>query len=123
MLTSSLVCPTGRKVHSVNWREEYKKRLALAEDAVKSVKSGDYVVFAQPEAPTLGLALVSRAGDISGVKIMGGGGSDLPIYDATWYDAFPDAFALETSYVLPLIRDLIAQKKSDFIVSGLFGVP
>jgi len=107
----------------VDWKEEYKKRLVSAEDAVKAVKSGDYVVFAQPEAPALGLALVSLAGDISGVKIMGGGGSDLPIYDASWYDAFPDAFALETSYVLPLIRDLIAQKKSDFIVSGLFGVP
>lgn len=107
----------------MNWREEYKKRLVSAEDAVKVVKSGDYVVFAQPEAPALGLALVSLAGDISGVRIMGGGGSDLPIYDASWYDAFPDAFALETSYVLPLIRDLIAQKKSDFIVSGLFGVP
>mgnify|MGYP001132327683 CR=1 FL=1 len=74
-------------------------------------------------APALGLALVSRVGDLSGVRIMGGGGSDLPIYDASWYDAFPDTFALETSYVLPLIRDLIAQKKSDFIVSGLFGVP
>ena len=58
----------------MDWKEEYKKRLVSAEDAVKAVKSGDYVVFAQPEAPALGLALVRRAGDISGVKIMGGGG-------------------------------------------------
>jgi len=54
----------------VDWKEEYKKRLVSAEDAVKAVKPGDYVVFAQPEAPALGLALVSLAGDISGVKIM-----------------------------------------------------
>ena len=61
----------------MDWKEEYKKKLVSAEDAVKAVKSGDYVVFAQPEAPALGLALVSLAGDISGVRIMGGGGSDL----------------------------------------------
>ena len=89
----------------MDWKEEYKKRLVSAEDAVKAVKSGDYVVFAQPEAPALGLALVSLAGDISGVKIMGGGGSDLPIYEASWYDAFPDACLL----VAPPRRDRLCQ--------------
>ncbi len=87
------------------------------------LKSGDYVVFGQPEALALGLAVVSRADDLTGVRIMGGGGSDLPMYDPSWYEVFPDAFQLETSYVLPLIRALVSQKRTDFTVSGLFGVP
>ena len=87
------------------------------------LKSGDYVVFGQPEALALGLAVVSRADDLTGVRIMGGGGSDLPMYDPSWYEVFPDAFQLETSYVLPLVRALVSQKRTDFTVSGLFGVP
>lgn len=90
---------------------------------MKALKSGDYVVMAQPEALALGLALVGRSDDVTGVKIMGGGGSDLPIYDPSWYEVFPDVFQLETSYVLPLIRTLVSQKRSDFTVSGLYGVP
>ncbi|MCX6000625.1 MAG: 4-hydroxybutyrate CoA-transferase [Chloroflexi bacterium] len=77
----------------------------------------------QPEPLALGLALVGRAGDVTGVRIMGGGGADLPMYDPGWYDAFPDTFQLETSYVLPLVRMLVGQRKSDFTVSGLHGVP
>ncbi|RLC93748.1 MAG: 4-hydroxybutyrate CoA-transferase [Chloroflexi bacterium] len=107
----------------MDWREEYKKRLVSPEEALKAVKSGDYVVMAQPEALALGLALVSRADELSGVRIMGGGGSDLPMYDPSWYDVYPDAFQLETSYVLPLVRALVNQKKSDFTVSGLYAVP
>jgi len=107
----------------VNWQEEYKRKLVSAEDAVKAVKSGDYVVFAQPEAPALGLALISRTDELDEVKIMGGGGSDLPIYDPSWYDVYPTTFQLETSYVLPLVRTLVSERKSDFTVSGLFGVP
>lgn len=107
----------------MDWKDEYRRKLVSAEDAVKVVKSGDYVVFAQPEAPALGLALVSRADELTGVRIMGGGGSDLPMYDTTWYDVYPDTFQLETSYVLPLVRALVAERKSDFTVSGLFGVP
>ena len=87
------------------------------------LKSGDYVVFGQPEPLALGLAVVSRADDLTGVRIMGGGGSDLPMYDPSWYEVFPDAFQLETSYVLPLIRALVSEKRTDFTVSGLFGVP
>jgi len=54
---------------------------------------------------------------------MGGGGSDLPMYDSGWYDVYPDTFQLETSYVLPLVRELVSQRRSDFTVSGLAGVP
>ncbi len=107
----------------MHWRDEYQKRLVSPEEAMKVLKSGDYVVMAQPEPLALGLALVGRADEVTGVRIMGGGGSALPMYDTSWYDVFPDVFQLETSYVLPLVRNLVSQRKSDFTVSGLFGVP
>ena len=107
----------------MDWQEEYKRKLVSPEEAVKAVKSGDHVVFAQPEPLALGLALMGRAEELRGVTIMGGGGSDLPMYDPGWYEVYPDSFQLETSYVLPLIRELINQKRADFALSGLFGVP
>ena len=62
----------------MDWKEEYKKRLVSAEDAVQAVKSGDYVVFAQPEAPALGLAggigalKVGHAGDVTVLDLLTG---------------------------------------------------
>lgn len=106
-----------------NWQEEYKRKLVSPDEAVQAVKSNDNIFFSQPEPVALGLALAGLAGDVTGVKLMGGGGSDLPMYEPGWYDAFPDAFKIETPYVLPLIRDLFNVKKADFVVSGLFGVP
>ena len=104
---------------STGWQEEYKRKFVSFDEAVKVVKSGDHVVMAQPEALSLGLGLVSRADELTGVSIMGGGGSDLPMYDPSWYDVYPDTFQLETSYVLPLVRELVSQRRSDFTVSGL----
>jgi len=107
----------------VGWQEEYERKFVSLDEAAKVLKQGDYVVMAQPEALSLGLGLVSRADDLKDVKIMGGGGSDLPIYDPSWYEAYPDTFQLETSYVLPLVRELVSQRRSDFTVSGLSAVP
>ncbi|HJX69504.1 MAG TPA: hypothetical protein VJ441_00230, partial [Dehalococcoidia bacterium] len=107
----------------MDWREEYKRRLVSPEEAVKVVKSGDNVFLSQPEPLALGLALAGRADELRGVRIMGGGGSDLPIYDPSWYEVYPDSFQLETSYVLPMIRALVTERRADFALSGLFGVP
>ena len=107
----------------MDWREEYKKKLVSPEDAIKAVKSGDNIFLSQPEPLALGLALASRAGELNGVKIVGGGGRDLPFYDSSWYEAFPDTFQLQTSYVLPMIRGLVTERRADFALSGLYGVP
>ena len=107
----------------MDWQEEYKKRLVSPEEAVKVVKSGDNIFFSQPEPLALGLALAGRADELKGVKIVGGGGRDLPIYDSSWYEAYPDSFLIETSYVLPMIRGLVIERRADFALSGLFGVP
>jgi len=107
----------------MDWREEYKKKIVSPEEAIKVVKSGDNIFLSQPEPLALGLALASRADELNGVKIIGGGGRDLPFYDSGWYEAFPDAFQLETSYVLPMIRGLVNERRADFALSGLYGVP
>ncbi|MFC1925960.1 acetyl-CoA hydrolase/transferase family protein [Chloroflexota bacterium] len=107
----------------MNWQEHYKSRLVSPEEAMQVVKSNDTIFLSQPEPMALGLALASRGPELTGVKIMGGGGADLPMYEPSWYDAFPDSFKIETPYVLPLIRELFNVKKADYVISGLFGVP
>lgn len=107
----------------MNWQEHYKSRMVSPEEAMKVVKSNDTIFLSQPEPMALGLALASRADELKGVKIMGGGGADLPMYDPSWFEVYPDSFKIETPYVLPLIRELFNVKKADFVVSGLFGVP
>jgi 4-hydroxybutyrate CoA-transferase len=54
---------------SENWRDEYKKKLVSAEEAVKVVKSGDRVVL--PWAPTTALAtaLAARSDELRDVEI------------------------------------------------------
>ena len=106
----------------MNWQEEYKRKLVTPEEAMKVVKSGDYVAFSQPEPLALGLALVSRADELKGVRVMGGAGSDLPIYDSSWYLANPDSFQVETPYVLPLIRGLVSDRWADFTPTGLYAI-
>jgi 4-hydroxybutyrate CoA-transferase len=107
----------------MNWQEEYKKRTVTPEEAVKIVKSGDNIFLSQPEPLALGLALAGRADELNGVKIVGGGGRDLPMYDSGWYLAYPDTFQIQTSYVLPMIRGLVNERRADFALSGLYGVP
>jgi 4-hydroxybutyrate CoA-transferase len=107
----------------MGWQEEYKRKLVAPDEAMKVVKSGDRVLFGQPDALALGLALAGRAEDLKGVRIQGGGGRDFPWYDSSWEEIYPGAFVLEVPYVLPLVRQLMDAKRGDFAVSGLFGVP
>lgn len=98
------------------WREEYERKMTTPEEAVRIIKSGDYVVLSQPEPLALCLALSSRIGEIQGVRIHGGGGRDIP-----WFDpAFDETFQFEIPYVLPLVRELMDQRRGDFQVVGLY---
>lgn len=98
------------------WQEEFEKKMTTPEEAVKVVQSGNYVVLSQPEPLALGLALSSRLGEITGVKVHGGGGRDLP-----WFDPiFGESFQFEIPYVLPLVREMMDEKRGDFQVVGLF---
>ncbi len=64
-----------------NWQEDFKRKITTPEEAVKVIESNNYVVLGQPEPLALGLALSSRIGEITGVKVHGGGGRDLPLFE------------------------------------------
>ena len=107
----------------MDWKEEYKRKLVAPEEAIKVVKSGDRVFFGQPDALALGLALAGRAGELKGVRIQGGGGRDFPWYDSSWDEIYPGAFQMEIPYVLPLVRQVMDDRRGDFAISGLLGMP
>ena len=98
------------------WQAEFEQKMTTPEEAVKIIESGNYVVLSQPEPLALGLALSSRIGEIKDVRVHGGGGRDLP-----WFDPiFGESFQFEIPYVLPLVREMMDEKRGDFQVVGLF---
>ena len=56
-----------------NWRDEYKRKLVSAEEAVKVVKPGDRVVFPPLPPYRLGPALAARKNELSNVTIHSSG--------------------------------------------------
>ena len=73
-----------------NWHEEYKSKLVTAEEAVRVIKSGDYVAFAYGMEPlSLGLALAARAEELRNVTIfVPSPGRDFAWYDPGWEESF-----------------------------------
>lgn len=104
-----------------DWREEYERKFITAEEAVSEIRSGDRVAFTYGREPlALGLALASRKEQLTGVKIF----VRNPYTDFGWYDpGWEDNFKVDISYVLPLIREKSAQRRCDFIIGGLTGIP
>ncbi len=103
-----------------DWQDYYRKRYLPAEEAVKLIKSGDRVCFTYGREPlALGLALAARKGEIEGVKIF----ARTPSTDFGWYDpGWEDSFEVTISYVLPLVREAMAERRVDFIPGGLLGI-
>jgi 4-hydroxybutyrate CoA-transferase len=101
----------------VNWREEYQRRLVTPEEAVKVVKSGDRVAFCYGMEPlALGLALVARAEELRGIKLfVPAPGRDFPWYEPGW----EESFQIEVGYILPMVREMMNEKRCDYLVSGL----
>jgi 4-hydroxybutyrate CoA-transferase len=100
-----------------NWKDEYKRKLIPVEEAIAMVNSGDRVSFAYGLEPNdLGLALLSRAGDIEKIKLyIPAPGRDFPWYDAGWEDTFD----VGVGYILPVARRMIEERRGDYLVSGL----
>ncbi|MDP2953533.1 MAG: acetyl-CoA hydrolase/transferase C-terminal domain-containing protein [Chloroflexota bacterium] len=101
----------------MDWQDYYRSRLVTAEEAVKVVKSRDRVVFTYGMEPmAIGLALAARKDELQGVKVF----VPSPGRDFAWYDpGWEDSFAIEVGYILPLVREMIAEKRGDYVVSGL----
>lgn len=67
----------------MEWREEYKRKLMTAEEAVKTIKPGDRIVFGtHPDQPKLlGQALVARRDELKDVEI----NLQTPVGDPGWF--------------------------------------
>jgi len=101
----------------MSWEEDYKKKLVTPEEAVSHVKSGDRVVFTQGNEPqALGLALASRLGDLEDVLLS----IRTPGRDFGWYDpVFEMSFKIEVGFPLPIVRQIIAERRCDLAIGGL----
>ncbi len=65
-----------------DWEEEYKSKLVSADDAVKVVKSGDYVVTPLPTQPLLLQSrLAARASELRNVTVQ----TAAPTQDPGWF--------------------------------------
>ncbi len=102
------------------WEEEFKRKMVAPEEAVKVVKSGDRVSFTYGREPrALGLALAARLGELKDVKIF----IRTPAMDFGWYDpGWEESFQIEISYVLPITREMMAERRCDFVMGGLLGM-
>ena len=103
-----------------SWREEFKRKLVSPDEAVEVVKSGDRVGFTYGREPrALGLALAARLGKLKDVTIF----IRTPAMDFGWYDpGWEESFKIEISYVLPITREMMAERRCDFVIGGLLGM-
>jgi len=101
----------------MNWRQEYERKMTSPEEAIKLVKSSDRVAFAYGLEPNdLGLALLSRAGDLKNIQLyVPAPGRDFPWYEPGW----EEIFNVNIGYVLPVARKMVEERRGDYMVSGL----
>jgi 4-hydroxybutyrate CoA-transferase len=101
----------------MGWQEDYKKKLVTPEQAVSVIKSGDRVCFVQGNEPqALGLALAARLGEVENVLLS----LRTPGRDFGWYDpVFEMSFKIEVGFPLPIVRQIIAERRADLAIGGL----
>ncbi len=98
----------------MDWREEYKRKLVPAEEAVKVVKSGDRVSFGFPRQPTLlTAALAARAEELENVEIL----AENPRVDDGWLEPNKKkAFSVTMNYFIgPVMRRWTDIKMADYL--------
>ena len=98
----------------MDWREEYKRKLVSAEEAVKVVKSGDRIVFGFPrQATLLTAALAARSEELENVDLV----IQNPRVDDGWLQ--PDkkqAFGVTMyNFIGPVMRKWTDAKMADYL--------
>lgn len=99
----------------MNWREDYRRKLVSAEEAVKVVKSGDKVLSgvclgAEPRA--LSTALMARRTELRDVQIvLQGPAIPMEWYSKGWEESFKFIFL---NYTGPIARPLTDEKRADY---------
>ena len=101
----------------MDWKADYEGKLTSAEEAIKVVKSGDNVAFAYGTEPlSLGLALLNRGIEVGGLNIF----VPAPGRDFAWYEReWKDIFQIEMAHVLPIVQQMVSEKRGDFLVGSL----
>jgi 4-hydroxybutyrate CoA-transferase len=101
----------------MSWQEDLKKKIVTPEQAISRVKNGDRVCFVQGNEPqALGLALAARFGELENVTIS----VRTPGRDFGWYDqGWEASFAIEIGFPLPIVRQMIAEKRCDIEIGSL----
>jgi 4-hydroxybutyrate CoA-transferase len=101
----------------MSWEEDFKKKIVSPEEAISHVKNGDRVCFVQGNEPqALGLALAGRFGELENVTIS----VRTPGRDFGWYDqGWEASFAIEIGFPLPIVRQMIAEKRCDIEIGSL----
>ena len=101
----------------MDWREEFKRKLTTPEEAVKVINNGDRVSFTYGLEPlALGLALAARKDEVRNVIVyVPTPGRDFGWYDPGWDDSFP----IEIGYVLPIVRDMAAERRCDVAIGTI----
>ncbi len=86
-------------LYTMDWREEYKKKIITAEQAAAMLKSGDRLVFtAGREAYSIGFAIAARKEELKNVIVYAPNpGYDFGWYDYGWQDSFSVSIGMPTA--------------------------
>jgi 4-hydroxybutyrate CoA-transferase len=96
---------------TVDWCEEYKRKLVPADEAAKVVKSGDRVFFTVGrQAQAIGLALAARKEELKGVSIF----IPTPDRDFGWYEpGWEDSFNVVIGFGMPIVWTMMSERRCD----------
>ena len=98
----------------MDWQEEYKRKLTTAEEAVKSVRSGNRIAFSVNEQPVaLSEALTARLVDLRDVQIH----ITNPLVDFGWFEPGMREFfeVKQLSYAGRVARPMSDQREIDYM--------
>lgn len=102
----------------MSWKEEYERKMVSPEKSVEVINSGDNVSFAYGLEPLdLSMALIARSSELKNINLLvPAPGRDFPWYEPGWEDIFD----VNVGYILPIARNMIEERRGDYLVSGLF---
>lgn len=104
------------------WKEDYKRKVKSAEDAVKSIKTGDSVyIHSNAAAPqTLIKAMVQRAPKLEDVKVMHLLTLGFAEYTKPEY---ANSFQVKALFIGPNVREAINEGRGEYIPIFLSEIP
>lgn len=97
----------------MNWRDEYKNKLTTAEEAVKSIKSGDRVHIPLTEPPELlSNTLAMRKDEVKGVHI----DVSAPVAPMPWFNqGYEDSFPVTIWNYASIARLALQERRLDYV--------